>query len=652
MSKLLNKIISLLKIGYRQVRYLYRAFGAKNWGQLPPKSKSDEKSVLFLLPEAGIKSYINTLVLIASQLRLLGIKVYFVRCFNIFERCMFMDSESLNIDANNQDKKFLCTYCFSSFEKNVIAKGFEFFDLRHFISNEDREYIQNIIAAHNQPFDFSCDDINFSGILEYNFFLHLKKASLSDLSEVEVKLWQQQLFSLYVGYQGVNKLLQQFGITHVVMYDQYSFNSIIKILASKLNITHTNVTIPFHKDVDPTRIRIISQDAMNQEHHAISEWPRFKNLHLSKNQIKEVADDLIVKMSKRGTYSYSPSKSASQNMVEQLNLDPAKKTIIAYPSSPDEADSMINIRKRKGLSLVEPNDAFVDQFEWLDDLINYTENSKEFQLVIRLHPRMAPNHREKWGCPIITDFVEKYSKPYQHVKIIWPEDKISSFDLAEIADVVTIAWSSMGIFMARLGIPVVSGLKMSLALPNEEFLVFCRTKETYFNSINLLAKAKISPQRLKDAYRWYHMMYLGDCVDLSDIVHQNPELNEINKLSKNSSSLANAIMHHHNVLEMNLQNLKNNQIHHSVKDENQALLMQVHRLIHFFITNIDTSSIISVKDNIVMEGYHIEYSYKGELYVKYSPMIARLVLLTQELAHIESQATELPLNSELAQVEH
>ncbi len=625
------KIISHLKPFLRHLRTLHRLRRASKIAPLPSENNAQHK-VLILLPETGINAYTKTMVSIASQFRLQGIQLYFARCFHLFERCMFMDSENLKLDASPFDKKKLCTYCYHAFDKNIVQNQFEHIDLRHFLDEGIKQKINKLIEDNDKPFNFAEDEINFSGILEYNLFLYLKKSTIHDLSANEFLLWRQQLASLYTGYHAVKKCVESFGITHILMYDQYSLNVIINLYAKQKGITHTNITIPFHKDVDPTKIRVLAQDGLNQEHYTITQWQHFKELALSELQIKEVVDDLIIKMSKRGIYSYSPSKSQSQDIYESLNLDKHKKTIVAFPSSQDETDSIINARKKKGLPDFIYEDAFADQFEWLDELIRFTENSADFQLVIRLHPRMAPNHREKWGCPVIHDYVEKYNKSYKHVKIIWPQDKISSFDLMEIADIGSVAWSSMGIFMARLGIPVVSGLKMCLPIPNEDFLTFCQNKQDFFARIEGF-KAADSIENLTSAFRWYHMMYVCNSIDMSDVIH--PSELTLDKLSRNAHLLTSALMQEQNVLDINLQELKKNRTQNTQDIEKKALQAQLYRLIHFFMTNQDDFSIentASMSTQIRLINNEIIYEIKGQRFQKISPMIAKLVLFAHSLS--------------------
>src|ERR1700722_17045231 len=152
-----KKISSFLKTQYRYSRYFYWLACATKKGNIPniPNIKDTSNlSILFLLPEAGINSYIKAHSVIAKQFTLKGYKVYFARCFNIFERCTFMDSEGLSTHATIEEKKMLCTYCFRSFDKNIVKNGFEYVDLRHFVRENDKDEIKKIIENNvNNKFD-------------------------------------------------------------------------------------------------------------------------------------------------------------------------------------------------------------------------------------------------------------------------------------------------------------------------------------------------------------------------------------------------------------------------------------------------------------------------------------------------------------------
>ena len=637
MSAFLEKTTIFIKNIYRNLRTFYWLEKAKKLS-LNRLSVGVGPTVLILLPESGISIYAKSSMVIADQLRRQGHKVVFARCFNVFERCIFMDSESLPLLATPKEKKQLCTYCFRSFQKNIILNKFEFVDLRNSIFKQDYDEIEQVINNNlDSAFEFIYENINFSGILEYNLFLYLKKSDIAALNSEELAYWQQYLKSLFVGYKAVKRIVQEYKITHILMCDEYSLNAVVKDFSLIYGFSAINYTFPYHRDVDLTQIRILHKDSLSENNDAIMNWPQFKSLSISVLEIREAVDDLIIRMSKRGTYSYSPSKSSDIDIIEQFGLDKNLKTIVAYPSSPDEIDALINANKKRNLPLCEPNDAFVDQYDWMDELIKFVEESNEFQLVLRMHPRMAPNHREKWGCYENDKFFTKYSSVHRNVKVIWPEDPVSSYDLAEIADVVTVAWSSMGNFMARLGIPVISGLKISLPIPNDEFHVFADTKGDYFNSFKLLSEREPSFSRMLFAYRFYNMFYLSNCVDFGDVLNDKQEYSNIT--SVNADMLSNAVIESKSVAQMNLKRLRESQTQINLTKETEELSKQIYRLLHFFMTNQDnvdidqfpiffrdcTTSMTFIENHsLIIEDGQVTYSYDGKKYRKFSRLVERL----------------------------
>lgn len=637
MSKIRLQLKSLIKPIYQTVNSKYWEHRGKSLGKLP---NSDVPTVLFLLPEAGIKRYSQNFAMLASQLKMRNHRILFGRCFNLFERCVFMDSVGLDISATPQEKKSLCSMCIKSFEQNIVSQNHEYVDLRYFTQADDLNNVKQAIAEHsNQTFSFVLDDIDFSGLLEYNLFLYLKKTNLNSLDDAEISLWQQTLVSLVAGYKALERLTAYYDISHINMMEEYSLSLVVRELAARKGIDCKNISSPFHKDVDATQSRIIYKASHLENIDAIEHWDTFKKLSLPESLYKDITDDLIIRMSHKGVYSYSPNKSTKSDIISELALSHTKKTIVAFPSSPDEVDSLFNIYKKRKIELPSHKDAFQDQISWLDETINFIESTADFQLVIRLHPRMAPNHRESRGCLGISDFKNRFSRPYKQVKIIWPDENTSSYDLLEIADCVTVSWSSLGIFAARLGIPVITGYRRSLPLPNESFFRHCSEKGEYFKTMLELCSKKATFEDICYAYRWYHLMYLIYCIKLDDIWHNGVFDNS--KQSGNGVVLENVLIHNENLISYKLKELENQQTFFK-EHEAPHLLIQIFRIIHFFMTNQDNTEIshiniyIETEDrkqnheiidvpSVTIRDKRITYCHENTIYVKTSILIARLV---------------------------
>lgn len=601
-------------------------------------SNSVHPIVIFFLPEAAIQSFINTMLVVALQLKNMGHRVVFIRCFSVLERCVYMDSVNFN-NETKFSKKELCTQCFSSFQKKIIDLGFDYFDLRNFVKPNDHVEINDIISKNpKEVFSYEKDEIQFTELLKYNFFLYNKSTNLTSLDASKLKLWQDSLRSLYIGYKSFSRMTEIKKISHVFMIDEYSFNLVVKKIANKKNIIFKSLSSTYHKDVTAEKVRVFNRDTLSDLYYIRDNWPHCRELKLDPFEIKDITDDLICKMSKKGTYTYSPTKENIKDIHTLLELSRYKKTIVAYTSSPDEVEALLTVNKKVLSRNTIFKDAFSSQLDWLIHLAKFVQSRDDLQLIIRIHPRMASNHREKIRCDALDEFKDKLNFNVDNIKIIWPEVKISSYDIAEIADLVTVAWSSMGIDIARLSIPVISGFTNSIPLPNDIFHLTISDKASYFEKILELVNKKSDLQSTILAYRWYKAAYLNHSIDLSDIF--NSTLNGKISLSKNAHMLEKALINNENVFQNNI-DLDRAQIkHEDLIKEHDELKRQLGRVIYFLITNIDyffeNCSMMKIEnflDSLSVDENRIHYlSDEGVEYVKYSPLISRLyTMLTNEI---------------------
>src|SRR5262249_48888080 len=148
---------------------------------------------------------------------------------------------------------------------------------------------------------------------------------------------------------------------------------------------------------------------------------------------------------------------------------------------------------------------FRDQVEWLEALIAYIEPSSDVQLIIRIHPREGANRREKVSSRHLEILRERFSQPYQHVRIVWPEDPVSSYDLMELADIGLSSWSSTALELARFGTPVVIAFDRHTPFPIGDVVTWDETRDGYFRCIREALRREPSLDLVRYAYRWSHI---------------------------------------------------------------------------------------------------------------------------------------------------
>jgi hypothetical protein len=102
-----------------------------------------------------------------------------------------------------------------------------------------------------------------------------------------------------------------------------------------------------------------------------------------------------------------------------------------------------------------------------------------------------------------------------NVRVNWPTDELSIYDVAEHASVVLNAWSTAGKEMALLGIPVVTYCPEMLLYPGDLHHVGT-TRERYFAAIDDALREGWSFERSRLAFRWWVIELVRSVADISD----------------------------------------------------------------------------------------------------------------------------------------
>lgn len=160
-------------------------------------------------------------------------------------------------------------------------------------------------------------------------------------------------------------------------------------------------------------------------------------------------------LSGKSNQMFSPGKSTNVSLVDKLNHYTSKfsKNIIYYTSSPDEQLNEEFIYPFKSLQsgAISKGIVLYDlETDFLRDVIKFCI-SNDIGLVIRIHPRMTSRH----DCVLpsgLTAITEALSEDInQHCLVVNPEDQISSYWLASLADLSLFYWSTIGIELMMLG---------------------------------------------------------------------------------------------------------------------------------------------------------------------------------------------------------
>ena len=288
----------------------------------------------------------------------------------------------------------------------------------------------------------------------------------------------------------------------------------------KRNLPCYGLSFPGHRNVDLRRYMLLSNVWKPFSFKLLASWPTTRDLPLDPGRVQEVAEDLLVRFSGRGSHIYSPGKSVLKRDVrEDLGLSRDRRLVVAYTSSLDELIATRVQMEALGIAVPDRPQPFSNQIEWLQAVVNLVECSDDLQLVVRVHPREGPNKRESAVSQHLLKLQAAFGGPYKHCRFVWPGEPVSSYDLGEAAELVLISWSTIGLEMARLAVPVLVCFNgRDAAIPCDDFHEWASTPEGYFQKFQELLDRPVSLDQVARAFRWYSLLTLGTTIDLSDVI--------------------------------------------------------------------------------------------------------------------------------------
>jgi hypothetical protein len=312
-------------------------------------------------------------------------------------------------------------------------------------------------------------------------------------------------------------------------------------------------------------------------------WPQWRDLVLPPATIHDIGDDGIYRMSSNSIFIYSPVHTGSlDQLFKKLNLRSDRKLLVAFTSSLDEIAANNHYLESVGLEPFPEKQPFRDQIEWLHALIERVEPSSDLQLVIRVHPREGANRRDPLQSTHLGLLRQQFSRPYENVRVVWPEDPVSSYDLMEMADVGLSAWSITGLEMARLGVPTVVAFDLHTPFPIGDVVRWKETCQGYFECLDQALQAGPSLDQIRFAYRWSYLRFLGCSFNLDDLV-PDPEFGALPpyRTPRAAAHIESVLIDGRSALDVNRDALLVNQGPEADAVELDALMHQLRRSIWY-----------------------------------------------------------------------
>jgi hypothetical protein len=552
-SFVLNKYFKFLKY------YLIANFFNKN-----KVHKSNKETILYFLPEAGLDEYVKIQIKIAKFLQNLDYNIVLVRCQKIFNKCQLKNSLGINYSHSLRNKilgNLTCEFCLGKSIEKLNKLNFSVINLnidKNSINKNDiqDEYFQSDNIRKFIKYKYC--GLSIAKLVLYDFFLETKKTNLKNITSQDIAQLKLYVISAIRAIEALKKIKDDYNFEYIFLRDEFSMSSVINLWCRTNKIKVFRVEGAYLYNHSMEYISFLNTKSIFEERKYLERnWSHFKDLPLKKNVVNDLYNDLIFRMTTSGGHIFSRNydKNLGKKIFEYLKIKKNKKILVAYTSSIDEIEAS-RINKQVFKLNFSKIDIFNSQLDWIKKTIHYVEKkSSKFQLIIKIHPRSAGNLDE---MQIYKNYFE--GKNFNNVRIIYPEEKISSFNIAEIADLALVSWSNIALELTRLGIPVLSGYQSDANIipkVSSRTYLFAKNKKDYFKKINLMSNFIPSISDIIENLRWCSYLYLGNTVNVKNFhysynnFNKNKCQNLIKKLLHNNTCVIDEALKEKNIKKNN-----------------------------------------------------------------------------------------------------
>ena len=399
-------------------------------------------------------------------------------------------------------------------QEKIIRKefGLKGYELKTVLTKDDYKEINLLLKKTNKSNfnDLLIDNIQIGKIALYEFLLHNKKVHvrLTDGDWSECKIY---LRNTLISFFACRRIVKKERPNGILMYSTlYSADHVWQKYANYMKIP---IYFMDHggnfSDVDDT-LMIGKTNTFFFIDKLKKMYNKIKNVPVSQKELKYVTENFLELIKAKHFLVYSAPKSKENLNIKKIyDISDNQKVLTATLSSYDEMFAA----KYVGAWIFSEKLVFKNQIEWIKSLIIYVKKRRDLFLIIRVHPREFPNKRE--GIKSVhAKMLEKVLRNLpNNIRINWPVDDISIYDIAQETDVFLNAWSSVGVEMSLLGIPVVIYTKELIFYPPALHYV-AKNQKDYFAKIELALRKGWSYEQIKKTYRWLALYYYHTIVRL------------------------------------------------------------------------------------------------------------------------------------------
>lgn len=451
--------------------------------------------------------------LVAEALQDAGHEILYVGCGGVFNsNCVCMTASRVGPDSSAEARSAICNGCAKN--KRLIASrfGFDGYDLSEVLGEEQHAQAEELLGRLT-PDNFL--DLRIAGVevgrAALSTYLLTYKRSRLQFTDAEWAIFRIELGNTIRSALACQIVLDREKPDRVIVYSSgYSVNLVWCQLAEARNIAFYYMNAGGNLSDRLQKLVIARGHSLQRK--LLDYWPIFKDVPCSESVAAYITDHFVELLRGRHVFVYSAPKGREPvDLRVRFGVSQAQRVLLATMSSYDE---LFAAQATK----LFPDDfplIFPRQSDWLRHLVNFLRARRDLFLIIRVHPREFPNKRDQVKSDHAREIEAALSDLPDNVKVNWPSDEISLYDLADITDVCLNSWSTVGKELGMLGIPVVI-YSSDLVFYPAALNYLGRDIEDYFRQIDKALADGWSVERIRAFFRWLALEDRYSRIDISD----------------------------------------------------------------------------------------------------------------------------------------
>jgi len=441
--------------------------------------------------------------LVAESLAKNGHEIVYITCGEFLNSaCILMLNQPNLSDAGRAQICRQCSLRAGLIRKKMKFPGYSLSSVSDFEDEKKAKEVMKGVSAANFS-QLVVENVSIGKVAAYEFLIKHKKMT-AEFSESEWSQFYPILENAVRTFYTLKRVFNKEKPDYVISCNNlYSVHAVCSHLAKEKGV------VPYFLDAGMNfsnrllRLQIGRNSVLFYIKEVINRWPIVKGIPCNKELLSEGTEHFLEVLQGNSSFAFSaPKAELKVDVREKFGICPDQKILVATMSSYDE----VFAGEFVGAWSTARKDLFKTQVDWIQALVEWIKCKPGYFLIVRVHPREFPNKRASIKSEHASMVQKLFTNFPKNVKVNWPEEKLSLYDLACEADVFLNAWSSAGQEMSLLGLPVVVYSKEALFYP-ADLNYLGETEGQYFDQIEQALKDGWSAERVRSTFRWFALMF-------------------------------------------------------------------------------------------------------------------------------------------------